>query len=332
MKTIAFFNNKGGVGKTSLVYHLAWMYENLGLSVLAADLDPQANLTAMFLDENRLEQLWPDDESHRQSIIGAFQPILSGTGDLASPHVEDISPHLGLVVGDLGLSRLEGVLAAAWPNSMSGQEPAFRQLSAFHRVLADAAEQRSADIVLMDVGPNLGAINRSAMIAGRYVAIPLAPDLYSLQGLRNLGPALREWRGEWRDRLQRRPAAKLDLPEGTMEPVGYIIMQHAVRAGRPAKAYERWTAKVPAEYRISVLGKNDSTRVPAWADDGYCLSLIKHYRSLMPMAMEAHKPMFFLKPADGAIGAHTAAVAACYEDFKQLANRIAENCGIALSV
>jgi len=125
---------------------------------------------------------------------------------------------------------------------------------------------------------------------------------------------------------------KLDLPEGTMEPVGYIIMQHAVRAGRPAKAYERWTAKVPAEYRISVLGKNDSTRVPAWADDGYCLSLIKHYRSLMPMAMEAHKPMFFLKPADGAIGAHTAAVAACYEDFKQLANRIAENCGIALSV
>jgi cellulose biosynthesis protein BcsQ len=40
---IAFFNNKGGVGKTSLVYHLAWMYRDLGLNVLAADLDPQAN-------------------------------------------------------------------------------------------------------------------------------------------------------------------------------------------------------------------------------------------------------------------------------------------------
>ncbi len=33
MNTIAFFNNKGGVGKTSLVYHLAWMYAELGLSV-----------------------------------------------------------------------------------------------------------------------------------------------------------------------------------------------------------------------------------------------------------------------------------------------------------
>ena len=60
MKTIAFFNNKGGVGKTSLVYHLSWMYADLGLSVVAADLDPQANLTSMFLGDERLEQLWPD--------------------------------------------------------------------------------------------------------------------------------------------------------------------------------------------------------------------------------------------------------------------------------
>jgi Mrp family chromosome partitioning ATPase len=39
---VAFFNNKGGVGKTSLVYHLAWMYSDLGFRVVAADLDPQA--------------------------------------------------------------------------------------------------------------------------------------------------------------------------------------------------------------------------------------------------------------------------------------------------
>ena len=49
MKTIAFFNTTGGVGRTSLVYHLAWMFAYRGVPVLAADLDPQANLTAMFL-------------------------------------------------------------------------------------------------------------------------------------------------------------------------------------------------------------------------------------------------------------------------------------------
>ena len=69
MKTIAFFNNKGGVGKTSLVYHLAWMFADHGIKTLAVDLDPQANLTAMFLDEERLESLWPDDE-HPDTVYG----------------------------------------------------------------------------------------------------------------------------------------------------------------------------------------------------------------------------------------------------------------------
>jgi chromosome partitioning protein len=61
MSTVAFFNNKGGVGKTSLVYHLAWMYADLEYQVLAADLDPQANLTAAFLDEDGLERIWAAD-------------------------------------------------------------------------------------------------------------------------------------------------------------------------------------------------------------------------------------------------------------------------------
>ena len=51
---VAFFNNKGGVGKTSLVYHLAWMFADRGKRVLAVDLDPQANLSAFFIDEDKL--------------------------------------------------------------------------------------------------------------------------------------------------------------------------------------------------------------------------------------------------------------------------------------
>ena len=56
---VAFFNNKGGVGKTSLVYHIAWMIARKGLRIVAVDLDPQANLTANFLAEEQLEELWP---------------------------------------------------------------------------------------------------------------------------------------------------------------------------------------------------------------------------------------------------------------------------------
>ena len=47
MISLVLFNNKGGVGKITLVYNLAWMSEHLGYRVMAADLDPQANLTAI---------------------------------------------------------------------------------------------------------------------------------------------------------------------------------------------------------------------------------------------------------------------------------------------
>ena len=329
MRTIAFFNNKAGVGKTTLVYHLAWMYSELGVSVVAADLDPQANLTAMFLDEDRLEELWPDDGDHPASILGSISPILRGLGDITQPHVEHITTDLGVVVGDLGLSRFEAKLSAAWPDCLDGDEAAFRTESAFHRTILRAAEVRDAKLVLIDVGPDLGAINRAAMIAANFVAVPLAPDLFSLQGLRNLGPTLRDWRLEWEDRVRRRPAdSDLSLPAAEIHPAGFIVMQHAVRVGRPVQAYQKWITRIPGVYRTEALGDRAAEDVST--DDDHCLATLKHYRSLMPMAQEARKPMFQLRAADGALGAHIHAVQDCYRDFERLATAIAAKCGIAL--
>jgi cellulose biosynthesis protein BcsQ len=176
MKTIAFFNNKGGVGKTSLVYHLAWMYAELGVATIAADLDPQANLTAMFLEEERLEEVWPDGD-HPDTIYGAIYPLLDGTGDVTAPHVESIGERVGLVIGDLALAVSEKELNSQWSDCFDRKPRAFRVISAFWRVLEGAARERKADLVLVDVGPNLGAINRAALIAAHHVVIPLAPDL-----------------------------------------------------------------------------------------------------------------------------------------------------------
>jgi len=330
MRTIAFFNNKGGAGKTTLVYHLAWMYADMGVSVVAADLDPQANLTAMFLSEDRLEELWPDGD-HPKSILGSVSPILRGLGDITDPHIEKVTRDLGLLVGDLGLSWFEAKLSSAWPDCMSRDEAAFRTEAAFHRTILKAADARDAELVLIDVGPNLGAINRSAIIAANHVVFPLAPDLFSLQGLRNLGPTLRVWRNEWRDRLERRPADEdLLLPTADIIPAGYVVMQHAVRADRPVKAYEKWMKRTPGVYRKEVL---DDTGSPAasTADDPNCLAMLKHFRSLMPMAQDALKPMFHLKAADGALGGHMYAVQDCHDQFKSLALAIAAKCEVRIS-
>ena len=329
MKTIAFFNNKGGVGKTSLVYHLSWMMAERGLPVLAVDLDPQANLTAMFLSEERLEEIWPDSEEHPSTIYGAVRPILRGIGDIAPPPVEQIVPNLFLLPGDLGLSSFEDKLSDAWPRCHNSDEAAFRTMTAFHRLMQELARDR-AELILVDVGPNLGAINRSALIASDHVCLPLAPDLFSLQGLKNLGPKLREWRSTWKDLTRKAPSA-LSMPTGTMDPVGYIVMQHGMRDNRPVKAYQRWMDKIPPVYRNAVLAETVSGKIPPVLQDPYLLAQLKYYRSLMPLAMEANKPMFKLKPADGAIGAHVEAVNDCYNDFLKLARKLGIAAGITIN-
>lgn len=326
---IAFFNNKGGVGKTSLVYHLAWMYSDLGTRVLAADLDPQANLTAAFLDEDRLEVLWREDD-RPATIYGAIRPLVTGTGDFAGPHVEipdDSRRELGLVCGDLLLSGFEDELADGWSKCLDAKPRAFRVISAFWRLLQRGAESHAADAVLVDLGPNLGAINRAALIGADFVVIPLSPDLFSLQGLRNLGPTLRRWREEWAERRAKNPDPAIELPRGTVRPIGYIVLQHSVRLDRPVRAYDKWIARIPEVYRTELLAEEPAPEISI-ANDPNAIFLLKHYRSLMPMAQEARKPMFHLRPADGAIGSHFTAAQAAYADFKTIALHIAERAGL----
>lgn len=329
MKIVAFFNNKGGVGKTSLTYHLAHLYADIGLNVIAADFDPQSNLSSMFLDEERLEELWPEGE-HSDTIFGTVWPLKEEMGDFADVHVEEINGRLGLIPGDLGLSGFEDKLTEAWGGCLDRKAPSFRVTSAFYRILQKAGVKQKADLALVDVGPNLGAINRAAVIAADLVVFPLAPDLFSLQGLRNLGPTLRDWRTGWEKRLPQAKECFADpLPQAAMRPGGYVVMQHGMRDRRPVKAYGRWMERIPSIYRIHVLNE-ELESAPSIECDPYCLSHLKHYRSLMPMAMEARRPMFALRPADGAIGAHMQAVQDCRKDFDALARKIAREAGIAL--
>lgn len=170
---LTFFNNKGGVGKTSLIYHLAWMFASLGKRVVVADLDPQANITSAFLDEDRIESIWQNPDSG-STIFQCVKP-LAGVGDIADPVLQTIAADLYLLPGDVALSSFEEILSAEWPKSMADNNlyRPMRILTAFWQVMQKAAHKVQADIILVDIGPNLGAINRSALLATDFVAIPL---------------------------------------------------------------------------------------------------------------------------------------------------------------
>ncbi len=326
---IAFFNNKGGVGKTSLVYHLAWMFSNMGFRVVAADLDPQCNLTAFFLDEDQIEEAL-SQEKEKPTVFSAIQPLKDGLGDIAETHVEIVSDRLGLILGDMSLSTFEDDLSQVWPKCLDRDQRAFRVISAFWRLIQSAGSKHEANMILVDLGPNLGAINRAALIAADFVVVPLGPDLFSLQGLRNLGPAIRSWREGWTERLEKNPLKDVELPSGNIKPIGYMVIRHSIRLDRAVKAFERWMDQIPSVYASAVLRRERLEDVTVDTDP-HCIAKLKDYRSLMPLAQEVHKPMFFLKAADGAIGAHTYAVNDAYKDFEIVANKIANKVGIKAS-
>lgn len=320
MKTIAFFNTQGGVGKTTLVYHVAWMCAELDLRVLAVDLSPQANLTAMFLDEDSLEVLWEENASCR-SLLGCVSPIMKGLGDFDEPKPHRLAESLELLAGNPGLSQFEDRLSDGWPRCLDGDKSAFRVLTAFYRIIDFAAKATNAEVVLIDVGPSLGAINRASLIASDHVVIPLAPGLFSLQGIRNLGTTLHTWRESWGQRLKAKPAdLDIPMPAGSMKPAGYVIMQHVERKRRPVKAYQRWVSEIPEVYEEHVL--QHAPRVESPETDTNRIGFIKNYQSLMTLAEDARKPVFKLTAADGAIGAHAAAVSKCYMDFRHLTEEI----------
>ncbi|MDT3727070.1 AAA family ATPase [Streptomyces sp. DSM 41972] len=334
--SIALFNNKGGVGKTTLTYHLAHMFRRLGLTVLAVDLDPQANLTSMCLDETEIEELWENPSEliaqgaapsalpgtgrvrSGQTIADAVRPILEGTGDVAPVEPAELQDGLWLLAGSLDLSRFEDKLSNEWFKTFAGDIAAIRTTTAFHRVMEQAAAAVHADIVLIDVGPNLGAINRSALIAADTVLMPLAADLFSLKGLSNLGPTLRDWRRNWQQLVLPQVPEGFSAPRAGMRPLGYVIMQPEMRLDRPVKAYERWLERIPWVYSAAVLGENPKEQ----GGDRHRIATLRNYRSLMPLAHDARKPMFDLKAADGALGSTQKYVQTCYREFRALAEGV----------
>lgn len=110
-----------------------------------------------------------------------------------------------------------------------------------------------------------------------------------------------------------------------MLPSGYVVMQPSVRERYPVKAYRRWVERIPDVYQSEILDQNISSR-----STSHELATLKNYRSLAPLAQDARKPMFLLKPSDGAIGGHASAVSDCYADFRALADRIAKASGFKL--
>jgi cellulose biosynthesis protein BcsQ len=323
MRKIAFFNNKGGVGKTTLAIHIGYMLEKLGKRVLFVDLDPQCNLTAHIFDEDIIDNAWSDDGN---SVYKAVEPIVSGSGDvqLFDP-LKVNGRNIWLYPGDLMLSDYEGLLAEAWVQVLAGQERGFRASSALTRLVNNFANNNAIDYVIVDVGPNFGALNRVILLDCDNIIIPMVPDLFSLRGSQNLGRVLAQWIEQYKNASQRARSIDFDIPKGTPKFSGYVLQQFNNYRKRKTKAWEDFADLIPEhiqKYVISPLVTIENTPGEHVKEmENYHFGDFKNYHSLIPMAQAALKPIFELTSKDGVVGAHHDYVKACRNEFKEMATK-----------
>ena len=288
MKTIAFFNHKGGVGKTTLVFNIGLALARAGKRVLFMDADPQANLTSMAIDINEYEALI----ERKETIYGALYDLIRGTGDVAMTEAIKLRDTVWILPGDIRLSLFEDELPNNWSSAQTGAERGLLVSSAIHRLAAKHAKNLEVDYVLFDVGPSVGALNRSILVGVDGFVIPLSPDLFSLTALPSVGSSLVKWIREWTVAFNAAAANQFDLleqmPKGTPVPLGYVSQQFVSYRKAPASAFQRWNKLIPEAYVEGVYNplKGIGIPVPSTADS---LGAVKNLSSLIPIAQEQNK-------------------------------------------
>ena len=324
MKSIILFNNKGGVGKTTFTYHLGYAMERVGKKVLFVDADPQCNLTAHMCDDDVISHAWGQEGN---SIYKAVEPIVIGSGDIKT--IEPYKIHdrnIWIMVGDLLLSDFESELTNAWTQLLAGQERGFRVTSAIYRVIKDFCSKNDIDYVLIDIGPNLGALNRALLLGCDYYFIPMIPDMFSLRGSQNIGRVFANWITNFQLSRLRVNIQDFECIEGKPKFSGYILQQFNRYRGRKTKAFEEWANQIPKNIEDYIVKPLTEAGLVQYElvnmQDNYQVAQFKNYNSLIPTAQAALKPVFELTSADGVIGGHMQYVNNCSNEFSEICTKI----------
>lgn len=329
MQTIAFFNHKGGVGKTTMLFNTAIEMGRLGKKVLMVDFDAQANLTAIALDDERLDRLY-EQGADALTVAHAFAPLVAGSGDVYPPEAQEVREGaVWLAAGDIRLSDFEAILPSAWTEALAGNERGFRVTSAPHRLIQGLGEAVDADYVFVDLGPNVGALNRAVLLASDYLIVPLASDLFSLRALPSVGGSLDTWIKQWATAQTVMPHIPFVIPAGRPKVLGYVSQQFNIYRGEATMAFSRWIERMPEALDEGLLGplrnhpdgRGETLADPA-ASQGHALAELKNFHSLVPHAQTLRQAIFELRTDDVVRGAQVTRARQSEEQFKELCERI----------
>lgn len=199
MKTYAFWNNKGGTGKTSLNFQtiMAYAQNNPTKKVLVLDLCPQANLSELLLgglDSGSQNLLKVQGASPRASVGGYFQlrlpspyspPSFRSEDFLVQPveHNTNVPENISLLAGDPLLELQANAVATLANNQIPGSNTWLNIIDWLRDYIDNLKTE--FDIVFIDCNPSFSIYTQIALSVADYLILPVMADDSSRRALQN---------------------------------------------------------------------------------------------------------------------------------------------------
>jgi cellulose biosynthesis protein BcsQ len=332
-RAVAFFNNKGGVGKTTLACnmasHFAWEHD---VRVLIVDCDPQCNATQLVLNEEDWDSIYGNRrDSTSKTLLRALRHIRAGDSAVDTDLAIRASRRFGcdILPGHPALSVLEDRFSTSWGEFLAGVPGGARR-----SLWADSLVRSVPHgLVIFDLGPSLGALNRSVLLGSSHFVTPMAADLFSLYALDNIGAWMKAWIRDYERAARTIAEENEDILEGGVLPqspdvadgyVGYTVQQYVTKNTgghlRSVNAYDRYRKQIPERAEsLEVYRAEDA--------DELDLGVVPNMFSMIPLAQAKHAPIADLTTADGVRGAQVNQQGRYVKRLKEIGFRLAENLG-----
>ncbi|HCE5431510.1 TPA: ParA family protein [Legionella pneumophila] len=333
-RALTFMNNKGGVGKTTLACNLAFdLAQRQGMRVLVVDLDPQCNATQLLLEEDVWSGILSDGSAHkdRRSVLYSLSEIRRGDSTVRTDVTPVQSSRFGVSVlaGHPSLALVEDTLSTSWTQLLGGDLGGGRRTNWLSQLISGLPED--FDYVVVDVGPSLGALNRSVIIGTDYVLTPTAADLFSLFALENIADWISHWGRQFTGAIERvvdtyqddaLSAGLTNLNSLKASYLGFTIQQYVTKSSsdgqrRGVKSYDFYRKQIP----VKAQKLADALR-PTSNGVAHDLGTVPHMFSMVPLAQGRHAPIAALTKDDGLRGAQISQQAKYREQLEQIGDRL----------
>lgn len=344
MISVCFFNNKGGVGKTTLTCNIAAHFAlKHKKKVLVIDCDPQCNATQLILKEAITAKLYRRKLTSGKTgtILDVLRPLQVGEAsiDNTTMPLKAVDNRFGvdIIPGHPRLSILEDILSTSWSEGSAGKIGGIRR-SNWCAALSTHFDS-AYDLAFFDIGPSLGSLNRSVLLGAQHFVSPVGADLFSIFGIRNISDWLKEWLKTY--------ARGLELAEETshgtlsqyqisLKPpiskgfAGYTVQQYITKSKegvrRATLAYENLLKLIPEEID-SALGSYFSHGINK---DNVHLGDVPHMYSLVPLAQAANAPIRGLLSSDGLAGSQFKQAEKYATDIDIIVQALAKNLKVSV--